>query len=335
MLRPGALARTLGALPVQVDRVGCRFAFVPLPGYGDPGRPATFVELAGGGHTGAGELVSFSELEHARFAARAPGLLAGRQGRVEDLLAGAGAAAPHERTALEGALLDLALRQGGLALADLCRVGEGRLRWVASFGPQEDPLGALPAGRPELKLDVHPGWTEGVLSGLAAQVGGRLIILDWKEQGAPALARRCSAAFPQVIFEDPPDGCRHPHIARDRPLARAADVRAALGRGERVNLKAPRMGGFLELLRGLDGALPAGEAAAAVDTVVVYFGGMYEVGPGREQARQLAAIYCPDAPNDLAPFAGGASSLLGPSPSRLALDRPGFGSNLDWSAGPG
>ena len=86
------------------------------------------------------------------------------------------------------------------------------------------------------------------------------------------------------------------------------------------------MGGFLELLRGLD-AVPSGTGRA-------YFGGMFEVGPGREQARQLAAIFCPDAPNDLAPFHGGASSLQGESPSVIRLDQPGFGATLDWRAWP-
>jgi hypothetical protein len=83
------------------------------------------------------------------------------------------------------------------------------------------------------------------------------------------------------------------------------------------------MGGFLAVLRALEAA-PPGRA---------YFGGMFEVGPGREQARQLAALFCPRAPNDLAPLEGGASSMVGASPSRLRLDRAGFGSNVDWSRG--
>jgi two-component system chemotaxis sensor kinase CheA len=46
------------------------------------------------------------------------------------------------------------------------------------------------------------------------------------------------------------------------------------------------MGGFRELLRALDAC-----GAAA------YFGGMFEIGPGRALARQLAAIFTPAAPS--------------------------------------
>ena len=71
----------------------------------------------------------------------------------------------------------------------------------------------------------------------------------------------------------------------------AGAVATAVGAGEAVNLKAPRMGGPLELLRGLDLAVNARDN---------YFGGMFEVNVGRAQARQLAALFCGDAPNDLA-----------------------------------
>jgi hypothetical protein len=34
--------------------------------------------------------------------------------------------------------------------------------------------------------------------------------------------------------------------------------------------------------------------------ILVYVGGMFEVGVGRRQLRDLASVLCPDAPNDLA-----------------------------------
>jgi L-alanine-DL-glutamate epimerase-like enolase superfamily enzyme len=316
---PAALAEALAALPVIVERVDCRTGLLPLEGYGGEGRPSSFVELHGLGQIGFGELVSFGEPEHLAFRQRAAGLLRAQSGRVGEL---GGGGEPHERAALESALIDLALRQAGRGLGDLCGRDRASLRWAASFAALAEPGPALPP-RTELKLDVHPGWSESVVRDLAARA---VVILDWKGQGSPEQARRLSAAFPGAIFEDPPDGSSHARIARDRPLGSARDVRDALGRGELVNLKGPRMGGFLELLRGLEAA--AGKPGWA------YFGGMFEVGPGREQARQLAALFCAGAPNDLAPFAGGSSSLEGPSPSEIRLDRPGFGSNLDWSGGP-
>jgi hypothetical protein len=355
---PAALAEVLAALPVTVEAVGCRFALVPVEGYGGEGRPSTFVELEGLGQVGFGELVSFTREEHAVFADRAPGMLRGRRGRVAELGGGGEA---HERAALEGALIDLALRQAGRALADLSGRPQARLRWAASFAALAEPGPWLRARAAELKLDVHPDWTEAVVRDLQAR---EVVIFDWKGQGSLEQARQLSAAFPGSIFEDPPEGCAHARIARDRPLAGVAEVRAALVRGELVNLKAPRMGGFLELLRGLEAArasgdcewnpervpnlprgyapnnrgpqagLPAWGGSKFGGSARAYFGGMFEVGPAREQARQLAALFCSGAPNDLAPFAGGSSSLEGPSPSTVRLDRPGFGSNLDWSRGP-
>jgi L-alanine-DL-glutamate epimerase-like enolase superfamily enzyme len=322
-MRPGELAGELGGLEVVVEEVCCRFGMVSIGDYGPGGRPSTIVELSGQGHIGFGELVAFREEEHRAFAARLTEWLPSREGRVEGLVSGE--APPHERAALESALLDLAMRQAGLSLASLVGSGPGRLRWVASLGPVADPrphlLRRRPGDpRPELKLDVHPDWSEEVVAVLREE--GRVVILDFKGQGSPDGARRLSAAFPQAIFEDAPPGCGHPRLAQDRSLTRAAQVAAALEAGALVNLKAPRMGGPLELLRALERVPPGAERA--------YFGGMFEVGPGREQARQLAAIFCPGAPNDLAPLYGGASSLEGESPSAIRLHQPGFGATLDW-----
>jgi hypothetical protein len=57
----------------------------------------------------------------------------------------------------------------------------------------------------------------------------------------------------------------------------------------------------------------------------VYFGGMFEVGCGRRQLWDLAALLAPDGPNDVAPIAAGEAPA--PRPARLVVDptRPGFG----------
>jgi hypothetical protein len=73
---------------------------------------------------------------------------------------------------------------------------------------------------------------------------------------------------------------------------------------------------------------------------------MFEVGVGRAQARQLAALFCPNAPNDLAPHAGwsagraelaeaasapaaatGRRETWAPATLSIRLDRPGFGAS--------
>lgn len=102
-------------------------------------------------------------------------------------------------------------------------------------------------------------------------------------------------------------------------------VATARARGEAVNLKAPRMGGPLALLRGLERALAPSEHPHDA-RVPAYFGGMFEVGVGRQQARQLAALYCDAAPNDLAlNQTAEPSALRTSSPVVIRLDRPGFG----------
>jgi hypothetical protein len=57
---------------------------------------------------------------------------------------------------------------------------------------------------------------------------------------------------------------------------------------------------------------------------------MFEAGPGREQARTLAAMFCGEGPNDLAPLRGAMPALAGESPSLIRLDAIGFGATCDW-----
>ena len=84
-----------------------------------------------------------------------------------------------------------------------------------------------------------------------------------------------------------------------------------------VNVKPARMGGVLEALACVARCDAAG--------ISVYFGGMFEVGPGRRQLWDLAALLAPDGPNDVAPIAVGEAPA--PRPARLVVDaaRPGFG----------
>jgi hypothetical protein len=113
-------------------------------------------------------------------------------------------------------------------------------------------------------------------------------------------------------------------ISRDASVLDESAVLAVRARGEAVNLKAPRMGGPLELLRGLERALLGNEAARGARGPV-YFGGMFEVGVGRRQARQLAALYCSTAPNDLALNEAEGTAPRMSSRAVISLDRPGFG----------
>jgi hypothetical protein len=172
------------------------------------------------------------------------------------------------------------------------------------------------------KLDVDPGWSRAARQALAAEAG--IAILDFKGRGDAELVRELADRFPLgVIFEDPPAAEARRRIARDAPIEDLAAAAGAVGRGECLNLKAPRMGGPLAVLQALALVAGAGDATERAPGSV-YLGGMWEVGAGRRQARQLAALFCPDAPNDLAPHAlRTREELAGILP--IALDGIGFG----------
>jgi L-alanine-DL-glutamate epimerase-like enolase superfamily enzyme len=310
---PRALARRLATLPVRVSQLRCTSGRVALADY-PGGRPCTLVALSGEGHTGFGENVAFSDGEQQAFVHGVEGMLERSAGPVGAVLRPG--LKSHDRAALEGALIDLAMRQAGLSLRDLCGVEQAPLRWVHSFSAREDAAAYGRALGGELKVDVHPRWTDEAIAALAREA---VAILDFKGEGSGESCARLSAALPSAIFEDPPAGCGHARVAHDRSLLSVRDVAVAVASGASVNLKAPRMGGVLAVLDAL--GLARGQA---------YFGGMFEAGPGREQARALAAIFCGDAPNDLAPLTGGMGSISGESPSVVRLDGVGFGGTCAW-----
>jgi len=361
---PAELARRLAGLVVRVARVAVDVGAAPLADYPDGDRPTSTVRIGGvaatagaadgrrGEPVGCGENVSFLPSEHAAFAslaaALAPRLAAAGAVSVATALdivsevappadRGGAPSGPYARAALEAALVDLAMRQAGLGLQALAGVRTGALRVVRSLatGPElgrriaELRATGYTGG---LKLDVDPGWSRATRQALAGEAG--IAILDFKGRGDAELVRDLADRFPTgVIFEDPPAAEARRRIARDAPIEDLAAAAVAVGRGECLNLKAPRMGGPLAVLHAI--ALVAG-AGAATDRAPgsVYLGGMWEVGAGRRQARQLAALFCPDAPNDLAPHAPRTpDELAGILP--IALDVIGFGSAPPGGAEPG
>ncbi len=335
--RPAELALTLGDLSVRIESLQVERRAVPLPDYPGGPRPSSVVRLSGSGCTGFGEHVAFLETEHADFALWAAAWLQTRGKRAELKVSTAlePDGTPYGRAALEAALIDLGLRQAGLSLHELTGVREAALRFVASLAAHAEPQVMIRRLRAasytgDLKLDVDPSWSDATLAELARDPS--VAVFDFKGRGDAAFARRLAALSPHALFEDPPAGFEEPNrgarstrISRDASLLNAHAVGAARARGEAVNLKAPRMGGPLELLRGLDRALAPSSNGAPV---TAYIGGMFEVGVGRAQARQLAALYCSGAPNDLAPNLAGSenSERIAPSPpARIRLDQPGFG----------
>jgi L-alanine-DL-glutamate epimerase-like enolase superfamily enzyme len=333
-LRPGVLAATLAALPVRVDDARVIRSDVWLLDYPSGPRPSSVVRLKGEGALGIGENVAFFAREQQRFSDFVEGWLRERAGTclyVGSALGEGGS--PYERAALEAALVDLGMRQAGLSLHSLTGVGAAELRFVLSLTAHRQPepmirrLRALGYGG-ELKLDVDPAWSPRTLEVLAKDPS--IVIFDFKSRADAALAGRLYGLADRALLEDPPRSFQqstHAHqrrVSRDASIVDERAVSAACARGESVNLKAPRMGGPLELLRGLERALALNEVAPG-EREPAYFGGMFEVNVGRRQAQQLAALYCGSAPNDLALNEPAAAIPRLRSPAVIRLDQPGFG----------
>jgi len=332
---PGMLAAALAALPVRVDTAHVVQNDVWLADYPSGPRPSSVVRLNGEGATGVGENVAFFVQEQRQFAAFVGGWLgahAGSRLHVGSALDADGT--PYERAALEAALIDLGMRQAGLSFCDLTGVPAAELRFLVSLAAHSQPEPVIRSLRTggyagELKLDVDPSWGEATLETLASHPG--IAIFDFKAGADPALAGHLYALSADALFEDPPGGFEEPvhaqeprRISRDEGVLDERAVSAVRARGEAVNLKAPRMGGPLSLLHGLERALIPHETVRGVRGPA-YFGGMFEVSVGRRQARQLAALYCSTAPNDLALNEAVGAAPRVSSRAVIRLDRPGFG----------
>lgn len=301
----------LGALPVRVEEAGLREI-------ARGARRTVVVRLAGGGHEGFGEDVTHDAADRAAFLAADPSWLRGAT-----TLAGFGAAldgwdglaAPmgwpvvraYRRWAVESAALDLALRQAGTGLPAALGLPAAPLRMVVSLRIDDPaPVRGLLAARPGtgLKLDARASWTAATVGALAAT--GRVEVLDLKgtapgssvhEPGDADRYRRLVDAFGDILYEDPAPGLEHlvPRVAWDEPVHGAGDLDRLPGCAA-VNVKPCRVG-------SLAGVLGLVEACRARG-VATYAGGHTEIGPGRGQARLLASLLHPDAPNDLAPLDG-------------------------------
>jgi L-alanine-DL-glutamate epimerase-like enolase superfamily enzyme len=298
---------------------------VPVASYLEGPRPTSLVTLRGAGACGQGECVAWTAAAHAAFRERMAAVPRGRWTLGEWAAATGGAAGgAYERAALEAAAIDLALRQHGTTVFGLLGVRPRPVRYVVSFEKVADPAARArrePAGI-DLKLDADPGWDEDTYAALAAL--GRVAVLDFKGSGSAAAHERAHRALPAALLEDPRPAASPwsaslvRRVSFDAPVTTADALPALPVCPAAVNVKPARMGGILEALECV-----ARCAAAGID---VYFGGMFEVGIGRRQLWALAALLCPEAPNDVAPLAIGPEAP--PRPERLRIDpgSAGFGS---------
>jgi hypothetical protein len=300
-------------LPVEVEAIELERLEVQL---GEWTRATTVVHLLGGGHDGVGEDVTYQpELQDDPPRPEVGGswTLASFSGRLDGFdFFGASkpldaAAQDYRRWAWESAALDLALRQSGLTLADALHREPRPVTYVVST--RAENVAALLERYPDLhfKLDPSRDWSDELFDELAAT--GRVDTADYKgvfrgdfgNPPDPELYARVAEAFPRAWLEDPglneeTDRVLQPHrdrITWDAPIHSWADVEALPFAPRCLNVKPSRFGTLARLFEFYEVCESRG--------IALYGGGLFELGPGRAQIQELASLFHPDAPNDVAP----------------------------------
>src|SRR5579859_525185 len=222
---------------------------------------------------------------------------------------------PMAKAALELAWLDAEGRATGTSLAR--RLGGTRARVAA--GVAVGVTGSVPAlidevgrrlaeGYRRVKLKIHPGWDVEPVRAVRERFGDDVALQvdangSYRRADAGCLARL--DAFGLLLIEQPlADDDLVGHAALSGEIATpvcldesitSASVAAsalALGACRIVNVKAGRVGGFLEAVRVHDLCAAAG--------VPVWCGGMLETGIGRAANLALASLPNFSLPGDLA-----------------------------------
>ncbi len=338
MIGPGELAKRLARLPLDIEECRIEVGSIPTVGYYDSApRPTGTISLIGGCHIGRGENVDWTPEDQASFKNTVEHTVPIGQTTVSDLSQQLERDfVAHHRAAIEAAAIDLALRQAGSNPFAVAGLPSEPVTFCWSIGhDMAGPAGGLlqavhatleaePSA--SFKLDVPAeGWPESMWSELAAI--GAVRTVDFKRQGTTRSVALAHQYLPEAWLEDPPlealeDDSDQSHtwadrVAVDGYVMRVADLAVLPFRPAAVNVKAPRMGGPLEALRCLDLCRQSGWAC--------YIGGMFEVGPGRLQARALASLFSSSQWNDLAPIRVCDSDPYPPSPLPMSSDYRGFG----------
>lgn len=322
---PESLWTRVADLPLIIDAHAVQRLVAPAPAE----RVTYLVRLRGGDDEGLGEDVGGDMLdEQGVFLAGAAELaLAGTWtlATFADHLAGLDLwpeppewdmARRFRRWAFESAALDLALAQARLGLPEALGRAPAPMRFVNSLGLGDPPAFATVGRRLErypglrFMLDAQASWSPALTAEVAAT--GAVDVVDFKgryelpvedEAALLAMYETVLDRFGDAILEDPHDrpevaALIEPHAARvsfDAPIATAADIAAAPFGARIVNVKPSRIGDVRTLLGVYEHCERHG--------VRMYGGGMGELGVARGQIELLAALFHPDAPNDVAPSA--------------------------------
>jgi O-succinylbenzoate synthase len=212
---------------------------------------------------------------------------------------------PMAKGAVEMAVLDAELRASGTGFAEHLGAVHDTVPSGVSVGimPSIEQLldtvaGYLAEGYVRIKLKIKPGWDVGPVRAVRERFGDELALqvdanAAYTLRDAQQLARL--EAFDLLLIEQPlPEDDVRGHAALAAQLrtpvcldesitsARAAADAIALGACRIVNIKAGRVGGYLEARRVHDVCRAAG--------IAVWCGGMLETGLGRAANVALAAL---------------------------------------------
>jgi O-succinylbenzoate synthase len=212
---------------------------------------------------------------------------------------------PMAKAAIEAAVLDAELRVAGIRLADHL----GAVRDAVDAGVSVGIMSSIPVlldsvegylaeGYRRIKLKIEPGWDVEPVRAVRERFGDDLLLqvdanTAYELSDAPHLAQL--DAFDLLLIEQPleeDDLLGHAKLARlirtpvclDESItsARVAAAAIELGACSIVNIKAGRVGGYLEARRIHD--------VCAAHGVPVWCGGMLETGIGRAANIALAAL---------------------------------------------
>ncbi|MEY2433831.1 MAG: o-succinylbenzoate synthase [Acidimicrobiaceae bacterium] len=212
---------------------------------------------------------------------------------------------PMAKAAIEAAVLDAELRAAGVRLADHL----GAVREAVDAGVSVGIMPSIPVlldsvegyldeGYRRIKLKIEPGWDIEPVRAVRERFGDDVLLqvdanTAYALSDAPHLAQL--DAFDLLLIEQPLDEddlLGHAKLARlmrtpvclDESITSARSAAAAieLGACAIVNIKAGRVGGYLEARRIHD--------VCAAHGVPVWCGGMLETGIGRAANVALAAL---------------------------------------------
>jgi O-succinylbenzoate synthase len=208
------------------------------------------------------------------------------------------------KAGLELAVLDAALRAEGRSFGEYAGAVRDRVPSGVSVGIQRDPAalvetvrGYLDEGYVRIKIKIKPGRDVADTAAVRDAFGGIPLQVDANSAYTMADADTLAELdrFDLLLIEQPlqeDDLVDHATLARrlrtpvclDESIVsdKAAADALALGSASVINIKAGRVGGYLEAVRIHDRCLAAG--------VPVWCGGMLETGIGRAANAALAAL---------------------------------------------